>query len=88
MVFTDGTSYTVKRIRRNAQVELARCDVRGKVLGPWHRATCRTVENEPNASPKHTQPSLTNTGFLMRLGAVFATIAGRVRRRLMLELSL
>ena len=44
VVFTDGTSYKVKRIRRNPKVEIARCDMRGKLLGSWQPATCRALE--------------------------------------------
>src|SRR5262245_12306071 len=34
-VFTDGTSFKVKRIRREAKSRVAACDARGKVHGPW-----------------------------------------------------
>lgn len=88
IVFTDGTSYKVKRIRRNPKVEIARCDMRGKLLGPWSPATCRAVENEPEHIAKAYDALNAKYGLIMRLGTVFATLAGRVKRRLILEIAL
>jgi uncharacterized protein len=88
IVFTDGTSYKVKRIRRNPKVEIARCDMRGKLLGPWSAATCRPVEDEPEHIAKAYAALNAKYGLIMRLGTVFATLAGRVKRRLILEIAL
>jgi hypothetical protein len=46
MVFTNGDSYKVKRLRRNPKLRIAECDVRGPLKGPWHEATGRLVEEE------------------------------------------
>jgi len=88
VVFTDGTSYKVKRIRRNPSVQLARCDVRGKLLGPWHPATCRPVEDDRARIDRAYAALNRKYGLMMRIGTVLSTLAGRVRRRLILELSL
>jgi PPOX class probable F420-dependent enzyme len=88
VVFTDGTSYKVKRIRRNPKVEIARCDMRGKLLGSWLPATCRPVEQEPVAIASAYDALNAKYGLLMRLGTVFATLAGRTKRRLVLEITL
>jgi uncharacterized protein len=90
VVFTVGTSYKVKRIRRNPKVEVARCDVRGKVLGPWHTAQCRPVEkaSEPELVRKAYEALNRKYGLLMRATTFFATLAGRVNQRLVLEISL
>lgn len=45
VVFTNGDSYKVKRIRRNANVRVAECGVRGALKGPWHDGTARLVDN-------------------------------------------
>ncbi len=38
-VVTDGTSYKVKRLRRDPRVRLAQCDMRGAaILGAWRCA--------------------------------------------------
>jgi PPOX class probable F420-dependent enzyme len=88
VVFTDGTSYKVKRIRRNPKVEIARCDMRGKLLGSWSPATCRPVEQEPESITSAYDALNAKYGLLMRLGTVFATLAGRTKRRLILEITL
>jgi len=90
MVFTDGTSYKVKRIRRNPKIQIALCDVRGNLRGPWQRATCRAIENKSEPQRVAAAYSALNAkyGLLMRFGTVFATMFGRARRRLILEITL
>jgi PPOX class probable F420-dependent enzyme len=88
VIFTDGTSYKVKRIRRNPKVELARCNGRGGLLGPWLLGHCRIVEGEPELVSRAYDALNAKYGWLMRLGTVFSTIAGRVKRRLILEATL
>lgn len=46
MIFTNGDSYKVKRLRRNPAIRIAKCNVSGKVKGPWHDGTARFVEDE------------------------------------------
>jgi PPOX class probable F420-dependent enzyme len=88
VVFTDGTSYKVKRIRRNPKVEIARCDMRGKLLGSWSGATCRAVEQEPQRVAQAYAALNAKYGLMMRAGTFFATLAGRTKRRLILEITL
>jgi PPOX class probable F420-dependent enzyme len=90
VVFTDGTSYKVKRIRRNPKVEIARCDMRGKLLGSWQPATCRALEKsqEPERVAEAYDALNQKYGFLMRIGTLLATISGRAKRRLILEIAL
>jgi uncharacterized protein len=83
-IFTDGTSYKVKRIRRDPKVELARCDARGGLLGPWLPGQARVVE-EPELVARSYAALNLKYGWMMRLGTVFSTLAGRVKRRLILE---
>ncbi len=45
MIFTNGDSYKVKRLRRNPAIRIAQCTVSGKVTGPWHEGTARFVED-------------------------------------------
>jgi len=47
VIFTLRETYKVKRVQRNPKVQVARCDVRGGLLGPWQEGTCRAVD-EPN----------------------------------------
>jgi PPOX class probable F420-dependent enzyme len=88
VIFTDGTSYKVKRIRRNPKVELARCNARGGLLGPWLSGQCRIVEGEPELVSQAYDALNAKYGLVMRLGTVLSTIAGRVKRRLILEATL
>jgi len=46
VVFTNGDSYTVKRLRRNSSLRIAECNVRGGLKGPWHEGSGRIVEDE------------------------------------------
>lgn len=46
VVFTNGDSYKVKRLRRNPKLRIAECGVRGALKGPWHEATGHVVEDE------------------------------------------
>ena len=88
VVFTDRTSYKVKRIRRNPKIQLALCDLRGNVLGPFRAATCRLVEAEPERIAEAYAALNRKYGLMMRLGTVFSTLAGRVKRRVILEIQL
>ena len=46
VIFTEGDSYKVKRLRRNPKIRIAECGVRGALKGPWHDGTGRIVDNE------------------------------------------
>ena len=43
VIFTNGNSYKVKRLRRNQNVRVAPCGVRGALKGPWHDGSGRIV---------------------------------------------
>jgi PPOX class probable F420-dependent enzyme len=87
VVFSAGDSYKVKRIRRNPRVRVARCDVRGKLLGPWVDATCAIVEDP--AQQGRIQDALARKyGWQFHITNLFATLAGRVKRRAYLEVTL
>lgn len=43
-VFSEARAGKVKRIRANARVRVAACDVRGKILGPWRDGTARLLD--------------------------------------------
>ena len=88
LVFTDGTSFKVKRIRRNAKVQVARCDVRGKVLGPFFDGTCELVPEGSELEAQAYQALNRKYGLIMRMGTVFATLFGRVKRRRVLCIAL
>jgi PPOX class probable F420-dependent enzyme len=88
VVFTLRDSYKVKRVRRNPKVQLAECDVRGKLRGPWHDATCRIVEGEPEFEKRGYAALLQKYGWQMAVGNFFSALTGRMKNRLLLEISL
>jgi len=46
VIFTNGDSYKVKRLRRNSKIRIAECNVRGALKGPWHDGTGLLVDDE------------------------------------------
>lgn len=51
VIFTNGDSYKVKRLRRNPTIRIAKCGARGALKGPWHDGTAKLVDGE---SEKHS----------------------------------
>jgi PPOX class probable F420-dependent enzyme len=81
-VWTNGTSYKVKRIRRNPRVEVACCGMRGQLLGEWQPAKCRAVESEPELMTRAYDALKRKYGLMMRIGVLFS------KHRLLLEVTL
>ena len=87
VVFTLRDSFKVKRIGRNPKVRVAKCDVRGKLLGPWHDGTCAVVEDKERQ--KRAYAALTaKYGLMMRIGTWFRALTGSLDKRVVLEISL
>ena len=87
VVYTAGDSYKVKRIGRNPNVRVARCDVRGKLLGPWRDGTCAIVTDP--ARQRLVMAALRRKyGWQIRILDLFATVSGRATRRAYLEVTL
>ena len=87
VVFTLRETYKVKRIQRNPSVRVAECDVRGKLLGPWLEGTCRLVD-DPGLEKRAYAALREKYGLMMRLGDVMSTLVGRIKRRVVLEITL
>jgi PPOX class probable F420-dependent enzyme len=85
VVVTDGTSYKVKRLRRDPHVRAAACDVRGKPKGAWHEGKGRVIDD-----PEHARRALAaleqKYGWQVRLLNFFARLGGRIQRRAYLEI--
>ena len=87
VIFTDGTSFKVKRLGRNARVRVAACDARGNVRGPWKDGTGRIVDD--TAHGERILAALKKKyGWQMQIAHFFSTLSGRARRRKYLELTL
>jgi PPOX class probable F420-dependent enzyme len=87
VIFTDGTSYKVKRIGRNPTVRVAACDMRGNVHGPWLDGQCRILD-DPAAIEQALGALRRKYGWMMLLGNFFARLSGRFGRRKYLEVTL
>jgi PPOX class probable F420-dependent enzyme len=86
-MYTGADTYKVKRIRRNAKVRVARCNARGKLLGPWLDGTCVIVED--GAQQGRIMDALTRKyGWQIRVLSFFAAIAGRKEKRAYLEVTI
>ncbi len=87
VVFTLRESFKVKRIQNNPAVRVAKCDMRGKILGEWHEGTCRVVTD--TEQERRAYGALRKKyGLMMRLGDIASTLTGRIKKRAVLEISL
>lgn len=87
VVFTLKDSFKVKRIRRNPEVRVASCTMRGDVRGPWVDGTCVIVDDK--AKEARAYAALTKKyGWMMRMGTFFRTLTGGLDKRVVLEITL
>lgn len=86
-VFTDGTSFKVKRIGRNSEAKVAACNVNGSTIyGAWHDAKAEIVP--PGAEEDAAYVALRKKyGLQMRLLDVFSRAAGRIGRRKVIRIT-
>jgi len=87
VIFTLRESFKVKRIARNPKVQAARCDVRGGLLGEWLDGSCRAVD-DPELERRAYAALVRKYGWQMRVGNFFSALSGRMKRRLVMEISL
>jgi uncharacterized protein len=88
VVFTLRESYKVARIKRDPRVQIALCDVRGKVLGPWAAGSCVAVERGAREETEAYAALDAKYGWKMRIGNFFSGLVGRRRRRVVLAITL
>ena len=87
VIFTLRESFKVKRIAHNPKVQVAVCDVRGKLRGDWHDATCRAVEGDALYDACAYAALTAKYGWKMRVGNFFSALSGRKTRRVIMEIS-
>jgi len=87
-VFTLRETFKVKRISRNPKVQVAKCDVRGKLLGPWLDGECREVPAGSEVERRAYDAFIDKYGLQMRIGNFLSSLSGRRKRRVMLEIEL
>ncbi|HVH08134.1 MAG TPA: PPOX class F420-dependent oxidoreductase [Myxococcota bacterium] len=88
-VYTNGTSWKVKRLRNDPRVRLAACDARGKLRAPeaWLDGRGR-VEQDPARMQTGIDAVAAKYGWQARLLYLGARIGGRWKDRTILEIEL
>ena len=85
VVFTDGTSWKVKRVRANPRCAVAVCDSRGNVSGEWQDGSARIVD-DPEREERAYEILRAKYGWQMRALDLVSWIGGRIGRRVVLEI--
>jgi len=86
-VFTEASSWKVKRLRNEPRIRVAACSVRGRIRGEWVEGTGRRID-EPSVVEVANEALLRKYGWQMRLTNLFSRLAGRIDKRAILELEL
>jgi len=86
VIFTLRESYKVKRIARQPRVQVAACDLRGALLGPWHDGSCRAVTDTEHVARAYAALR-EKYGWKMYIGDFFSSLSGRRKRRLVMEIT-
>ena len=84
-VFSEGTSWKVKRIRANGKVRLAACNSRGDVNSEWLEAQARVVEHGDSVG--HAYTALRDKyGWQMKIVDAISKMTGKYAKRAIIEL--
>ncbi|MFN2425877.1 MAG: PPOX class F420-dependent oxidoreductase [Candidatus Binatia bacterium] len=87
-MFTEASSWKVKRLRRNPRIEITTCDWRGNLDGgPTWQGTARVVD-APTDVAKAYDALDTKYGWQKWLTDTLSKIAGRYDKRAILEITL
>ena len=85
VVYTNATSWKVRRIRNNGKVRFAPCTARGDVRGDWVDATARVVDDDAGRD-RGIQAFVKKYGWQMRLALFVSRLSGRYEQRAIIEL--
>jgi len=85
VIYTNGTSWKVRRIRNNAKVRLAPCTARGEICGDWVAATARLVVDDAHRD-RGLEAFVGKYGWQMRLALFVSRLSGRYDDRAIIEL--
>ena len=86
-IFTEASSWKVKRLRNDSRIRVAPCSVRGRVQGDWIEGTGRRID-EPALVETAYEALLHKYGWQMRLTNLLSRLTGRIDKRAILELEL
>lgn len=87
VVFTNGDSYKVKRLRHNPKLRIAECGVRGALQGPWHEAIGHVVHDE-DKKQSAIQAIRDKYGWQMTLVDIGARLGGTKKNWVVLAIRL
>ena len=87
VVYTNGTSGKVKRIRNGGRVKLAPCDARGRLRGDWVEARA-TMREDASALDRGLEAVRRKYGWQMGLLLVGTRLSGRYAQRAVIEIEL
>jgi len=87
LMYTNGKSWKVKRIRNNGRARVAACNARGGVHGPWLDAGAR-IEGDARAIERALDLLVQKYGWQARLLLVGARIGNTWKDRTILEVTL
>ncbi len=87
VIFTLREAYKLKRIAREPKVQIAKCDVRGKLLGPWLDGRAQRVD-DPAVEARAYAALDRKYGLRMRVGTLLSSLVGRAKRRVVAEIVL
>jgi PPOX class probable F420-dependent enzyme len=86
VIFTEASSYKVKRLRNDPKIRAAACDVRGKVRGDWFDGTARILEDKDQIESAH-RAIRAKYGFLGAVTDFFSRLTGKIGKRAYLEVT-
>ena len=86
-VFSEGNAGKIKRLRNNAAVRLADCDIRGRIRGGWIDGRAHVTQDRERIAAAYAALRR-KYGWSMRIGDLLSKITGRFNRRAMIEIEL
>ena len=87
VVFTQGGSGKVKRLRASPRARVAPCDVRGRLEGEWQAARAQIVADRASAEAG-LDALRARYGWQFRALETFARLSGRRRSWVVIEIAL
>ena len=79
-IFSAGSAGKVKRLRNSDQAKLAKCDLRGNLLGEWHEARAWILEDDEQIALA-LKALRDKYGFTMWITDLGAKLTGRFKKR-------
>lgn len=86
-VYTNRTSWKVKRIRNDPRVRLAPCTASGRVTGGWSEGHARMIDDLREAQ-RGFDAVIAKYGWQMRAGLFASRLTGRYADRTIIEIEL